>query len=66
MPAHCDMWRRDARQEEREHVRLLSGTVRGCDVHHTDPAQDALLFLQPHRALRTHQLHGSARVHLAT
>ncbi|KAE8752652.1 hypothetical protein FOCC_FOCC000774 [Frankliniella occidentalis] len=66
LPAHCGMWRRDARQEEREHVRLLSGTVRGCDVHHTDPAQDAILFLQPHRALRTHQLHGSSRVHSAT
>lgn len=57
------MLRRRARQAQRDLLQLLPGAVHRHHVRGGDQAQDALLLLQPHRALRAHRLHGSARLH---
>lgn len=57
---------RNAGKEEHDHLRVLSGALRGCDLHDTDQKKDPLLLLQSDRALRAHLFHGPSRVHAAT
>ena len=44
---------------------MLPGAVSGHHVRHQDPAEDALLLLQPDRALSADRLHGGAGLHAA-
>ena len=44
---------------------MLSGAVPGHHLHHQDPPEDALLLLQPDRALSADRLHGGAGLHAA-
>lgn len=44
---------------------MLSGAVRRRHLHHTDPQEDAVLFFQPDRAVRSDLQHGSPGLHTA-
>ena len=46
-------------------LRVLSGPLPGHHLHHQDPTTNALLLLQPDRALRADCLDGGARLHAA-
>ncbi len=52
-------------QAQRGVLRLLPRALPGHHVRDQDQAQDALLLLQPHRALRAHRVHGGAGIHPA-
>ena len=63
---HSSIWYwRYARSEKQHHLWVLPWALRGHHLHHQDPAEDALLFLQPHRALSSDRLHGSLGLHSA-
>lgn len=57
---------RHAGQKERDNVRMLPRTVRGHHVYNKDQTEDAVLFLQPDRAVRAHLVHGSPGLHAAS
>lgn len=54
---------RDARQKEHDNIRVLPRALRGRHLHHHDQETDAVLLLQPDRAVRADLLHGPAWVH---
>lgn len=64
--ANFDRNRRDARQEEHNHILVLSRAVRGHHVHDTDSTEDAVLFFQFNRPVCTDIIDGAAGIHTAT
>lgn len=56
---------RNAGQEEHNNIRVLSGAVRRRDLHDHDPKADAILLLQPDRALCADLLDGTTGLHVA-
>lgn len=57
---------RYARQEEHNHIRMLSRALRGCHFHHNDKKTDALLLFQLNSALCIDIFYGTPRVHIAS
>lgn len=57
--------RRNAGRQEHDHVRVLPRTVRGRNVHDTDPPEDAVLFFQFNCAVCLNFIDGAARLHVA-
>ena len=49
--------------QELHPLRLLPRPLPRHHLHHQDPAEDALLLLQPYRALHPDRLHGRPRLH---
>lgn len=57
---------RRARQAERDLLQLLPRAVHRHHVRDPDPPEDAVLLLQPDRAVRADRVDGPARLHTAT
>ena len=48
---------RDQRREARTEVRLLQGTLPGCDVFHSHETRESVLHRQPDRSMLPHLPH---------